>query len=47
MKIGIPKEITPGETRVSMFPALVAAYKKETHEILIESEESLKLMITG
>jgi NAD(P) transhydrogenase subunit alpha len=37
MKIGIPKEIMPGETRVSMFPSLVAAYKKDAHEILIET----------
>lgn len=37
MKIGIPKEISPGETRVSIFPSLIAAYKKDTHEVLMES----------
>jgi NAD(P) transhydrogenase subunit alpha len=37
MKIGIPKEITPGETRIAMYPALVSAYVKEKHEVLIES----------
>jgi H+-translocating NAD(P) transhydrogenase subunit alpha len=37
MKIGIPKETTPGETRVAMYPALVAVYTKEKHEILMQS----------
>jgi H+-translocating NAD(P) transhydrogenase subunit alpha len=37
MKIAIPKETTPGETRIAMYPGLVAAYTKEKHEILIQS----------
>jgi proton-translocating NAD(P)+ transhydrogenase subunit alpha len=37
MKIGIPKETAPGETRIAMFPSLVSAYKKDTHIVLIES----------
>lgn len=37
MKIGIPKETLPGETRVAIFPALISAYQKDGHEILIES----------
>lgn len=37
MKIGIPKEITPGETRVGIFPALISSYLKDGHEILVES----------
>ncbi len=37
MKIGIPKETVSGETRVAMFPALVPAYIKEKHEVLVQS----------
>lgn len=36
MKIGIPKETLPGETRIAMYPSLVSAYIKEKHEVLIE-----------
>lgn len=36
MKIGIPKEIVPGETRVGMIPALISAYKRDNHEIFLE-----------
>ncbi|MBM4169710.1 MAG: Re/Si-specific NAD(P)(+) transhydrogenase subunit alpha [Ignavibacteria bacterium] len=36
MKIGIPKEIVPGETRVGMIPALISAYKRDNHEIFVE-----------
>jgi NAD(P) transhydrogenase subunit alpha len=38
VKIGIPKETVPGETRVAIYPALISAYKKDQHEILIESD---------
>ena len=41
MKIGIPKETLPGETRVTMYPALVSAYAKDQHEVLIESGAGL------
>jgi NAD(P) transhydrogenase subunit alpha len=37
MKIGIPKETATGETRVAMYPALVSAYIKEKHEVLVET----------
>jgi len=36
LKIGIPKEIVPGETRVGMIPALISAYKRDNHEIFVE-----------
>lgn len=36
MKIGIPKETIPGETRVGIIPGLIASYKRDNHEILIE-----------
>lgn len=36
MKIGIPKETIPGETRVGMIPGLITSYKRDNHEILIE-----------
>lgn len=37
MRIGIPKEIAPNETRVAMFPALVGQYKKDKHDVIIEA----------
>ena len=41
MKIGIPKETVPGETRVAMVPGLVSAYKRDKHEVLVESGAGL------
>ena len=41
MKIAIPKENAPGETRIAIYPGLVAAYTKEKHEVLIQSEAGL------
>ncbi|MDZ7268587.1 MAG: Re/Si-specific NAD(P)(+) transhydrogenase subunit alpha [candidate division KSB1 bacterium] len=37
MKIGIPKEIHDGETRVALIPALIGTLKKRQHEVLVES----------
>lgn len=37
MKIGIPKEIVPGETRVAMVPPLISSLIKEKHIVLIET----------
>ncbi len=37
MKIGIPKETNPGESRVAMIPSLLPAFLRENHEILVES----------
>jgi len=34
--IGIPKEITPGETRVSMTPALLSSLVRDKHTVLVE-----------
>ncbi len=41
MKIGIPKESAPGETRVALVPALVSAYKRDKHEVIVESAAGL------
>ena len=41
MKIAIPKENAPGETRIAIYPGLVAAYTKEKHEVLIQSGAGL------
>lgn len=38
MKIGIPKEIGPGETRVAVIPSLIAPLIREKHEVLVESK---------
>lgn len=37
VKLGIPREVYPGERRVAMAPAAVAAAKKAGFEILVES----------
>ena len=37
MKIGVPKETLPGETRVAMIPSLVPAFLRENHEVFIET----------
>ena len=37
MKIGIPKEIASGETRVALVPALVSSYTRDKHEVLVEA----------
>ena len=37
MKIGVPKEIQPGETRVALTPALVPLLLRDQHEILVET----------
>ncbi|NWJ45543.1 MAG: Re/Si-specific NAD(P)(+) transhydrogenase subunit alpha [Chloroflexi bacterium] len=36
MKIGIPKEIYLGETRVALVPGLVVVLKKQNHEVFVE-----------
>lgn len=37
MKIGIPKEIQPGETRVALTPALVPLLLRDQHEVVVET----------
>lgn len=37
MKIGIPKEIQAGETRVALVPGLVPLLIKDRHEVLVET----------
>jgi H+-translocating NAD(P) transhydrogenase subunit alpha len=41
LKIGIPKETAPGETRVALVPSLVSALTRQKHEVLIESGAGL------
>ena len=36
MKIGIPKEVKAGETRVALVPALVSSLTKLNHEVIVE-----------
>ncbi|MGH7452285.1 MAG: NAD(P)(+) transhydrogenase (Re/Si-specific) subunit alpha, partial [bacterium] len=37
MKIGIPKEILEGETRVAVVPSMIAILRKNKHEVLVEA----------
>ena len=37
MKIGIPREVLEGETRVAVVPSMIAALKKSNHEVFIET----------
>jgi NAD(P) transhydrogenase subunit alpha len=41
LKIGIPKESAPGETRVALVPSLVSSLTREKHEVLIEAGAGL------
>ncbi|KAA3610214.1 MAG: Re/Si-specific NAD(P)(+) transhydrogenase subunit alpha [Calditrichaeota bacterium] len=38
MKVGIPKEIAPSETRVSVIPNMLNVITKLNHEVLVEKE---------
>ena len=42
MKIGIPKESSPGERRVALIPDSVAALKKGDHEVMVETGAGLE-----
>ncbi|MDQ7062921.1 MAG: Re/Si-specific NAD(P)(+) transhydrogenase subunit alpha [candidate division KSB1 bacterium] len=37
MKVGIPKEVTSGETRVAVVPSMVSALTKAGHEVWVEA----------
>ncbi|MFQ5863765.1 MAG: Re/Si-specific NAD(P)(+) transhydrogenase subunit alpha [bacterium] len=41
MKIGIPKEIQEGETRVAVVPSMVPILRKDEHEVLVETGAGL------
>ena len=41
MKIGIPKESAPGETRVALVPSLVSSLTREKHEVFVETGAGL------
>lgn len=46
LKIGIPKETAPGETRVALIPSLVQTLKRENHEVLVEAGAGLASSFT-
>ena len=37
MKIAIPKEVIPGETRVAVVPAMLSTFVRDKHEVMIEA----------
>ena len=37
MKIGIPKEVQAGETRVALVPVLIPLLLRDQHEVLVEA----------
>ena len=37
MKIAIPKEITPGETRVAVVPAMISTFVRDNHEVVVQA----------
>ncbi len=41
MKIGVPKEIADGETRVALIPSMIGPLLKMNHEVLVESGAGL------
>ncbi|MBD3226199.1 MAG: NAD(P)(+) transhydrogenase (Re/Si-specific) subunit alpha, partial [Caldithrix sp.] len=42
MKIGIPKEVTSGETRVAIIPSQVGVLTKSDHEVLVEKDAGIR-----
>ena len=41
MKIGIPKEVQAGETRVALVPGLIPLLIKDQHEVLVDARLNL------
>lgn len=41
VKIGIPKEIGPGETRVAVIPSMISSLTRDKHEVLVETQAGL------
>ncbi len=41
MKVGIPREVAAGETRVALVPSMVSSLTKMGHEVLVESGAGL------
>ncbi|HET9234633.1 MAG TPA: NAD(P)(+) transhydrogenase (Re/Si-specific) subunit alpha, partial [Candidatus Eisenbacteria bacterium] len=37
MRLGIPREVTPGETRVSIVPETVGKLVKAGHQVAVET----------
>ena len=46
MKVGIPREIGPGETRVAVIPSMVPSLKHGGHEVLVETGAGLAASCT-
>ena len=42
MKIGIPREVLEGETRVAVVPSMIAVLKKSNHDVFIETGAGLR-----
>ena len=41
MKVGIPREIAPNETRVSVIPNMISVITKMSHEVLVEKNAGI------
>jgi len=37
VKIAIPKEMTPGETRVAVVPAMISTFVRDKHEVVVQA----------
>jgi NAD(P) transhydrogenase subunit alpha len=46
MKVGIPKEVMDGESRVAIIPALIPALIKNQHQVFVESGAGAKALLT-
>ena len=47
MKLGVPKEITPGETRVALVPESVQQLVKKGVQVLIETGAGTEDILLG
>jgi len=46
LKIGIPREVLEGETRVAVVPSMIATLKKSKHEIFVETGAGARASFT-
>jgi NAD(P) transhydrogenase subunit alpha len=46
VKIGVPREIGPGETRVAVIPSMIPSLKHGTHEVLVETGAGIAASFT-
>ena len=47
MKVGVPREVFPGESRVALIPSAVAGLKKAGLDVVVERDAGVKAGFTN